>query len=502
MATELVEPTGTAVAESQIQSGVAATASTSPDAGSAAMSLKDAMQQLSPAKPEPSAAQKAGDQPEAPVAAELAPKEPVAKPDFIANVSDGALESFRGGLKQARRDNQRSIDTPAETETAPEENPESVQEKQAVAVATDDTPVTDEEIQKTINDPAISKRHQKRMVHLANQTKDLKEKLAALEAKPQTNATDEKIKAIEDEKNNIAEELIKYRRRYSLESDPELKRYDEIAGKAEDSIYGKLKEAGITDATVSMIKDMGGFDGFSRSSHTFTINVKDVDGEIVEQKITASNLAKKWLNDMNMGDSEYIRAKLAERFNAVDAKRSKAREMEEDSSNWFKQQTESYKNSVSAQEKAASDYRDGYRKLGEEWEKGQDWMKDKAVSSATTEEEKAYAESHNKAISDARNLFKAGLAPTSLEEHVSIVKEAASAKYYRLESERLSKELSAAKQQLDRARGGVSTTGKPGGGSISRAPAKRPDNSAQTQLQTSAADSLREALESMRESRE
>ena len=33
MATELVEPTGTAVAESQIQSGVAATASTSPDAG-------------------------------------------------------------------------------------------------------------------------------------------------------------------------------------------------------------------------------------------------------------------------------------------------------------------------------------------------------------------------------------------------------------------------------------------------------------------------------------
>ena len=89
-----------------------------------------------------------------------------------------------------------------------------------------------------------------------------------------------------------------------------------------------------------------------------------------------------------------------------------------------------------------------------------------------------------------------------MEEHVSIVKEAASAKYYRLESERLSKELSAAKQQLDRARGGVSTTGKPGGGSISRAPAKRPDNSAQTQLQTSAADSLREALESMRESRE
>ena len=521
---ELVEPTGTTVKETEIVSGVAAEASL--DAGPSSLdSLRAGMSKLPPAKPEPSAAQRAsaeaGQDAGVPPADNGAPppesgktEEPPAKPQ--RHTGESALDSFQSGLKKARRDKQKGLQAKqeaADAEPPPAEVPPAKEEKtegqdksgeaKPPAETTEEQPVTDEEIQQTINDPAISKRHQKRMVFLANRAKELELKLAAAEKKPETDANAVKVKELEDAHKAAEQELIRYRRRYSLEKEPELQKFDTIATSAEEAILGKLQSAGLSAATIKLIKGMGGFEGFANSSQAFTINVKDeTTGEVVEKQITAAALAKKWLGDMNVGDAEYIRAKLAERFNAVDAKKRRTEELAADAEQWFKSRELEQQKQIETQQKHATDYFSSYEKQIGEWAAKQELLKDKPVPPAATPEERKEIEDYNKHNAGVKALMKMAANPTSLSDHVAVVQEAANALLQRRENTRLTKELAALKEKLDKLQKGVSTTGNRGGGSIAKVPPKKEDTSAAGTLSVSAADSLRDAMEKLRENAE
>lgn len=511
---DLVEPTGEPVKEAQVSgSGVAQQASDVDTSTSAAASIFRGMQDLPPSKADsgttPTAAQRASASEEPAEPKEKKEFPPVGKSDVkehkqVETAADetpesgSALEGFRKGHQKARRDKRVAMtEQAAEPEAKKEEGSADTAAPSETAKVDDDSPVTDEEIQKTISDPGISKRHQKRMIHLANEAKTLREKLAAAEAKPATAANDAKVKELEERSSAAEKELVQYRRRYSLESEPELKKFDEVATKADEAIYSKLKDAGLSDKTVDLIKSMGGFEGFSRSSQTFTVNIKGEDGQVTPTLVTGAQLARKWLDDMNVADAEYVKTKLGERFTAIDGKKRRADELAAGAETWFKEQQEQYNKVVAEQQTRATEYRTGYEKKINDWLAAQPNLKDKDVPATASPEEKKEIEEYNKHNAGVRALAKAAVAPQSLDDHVAIVQEAAQSLINSRENRALKKEIAALKEQLTKVQKGFSTTGKGGGSSIQTAP-KPKDTSAATQLATSAADSLREGMEKLR----
>lgn len=511
--TDLVEPTGEPVkTDAQISpSGVAAKASEVDTSQSASASLFRQMQELPPSKPtdlQQTAAQKASAQPS---------EEPAEKKEFPAiGKSDvkehkqvetpadekpevgSALESFRKGHANARREKRAKLDGDAKTEEKQEEPRNESQTEEPKKKEDDDAPVTAEEIEQTIADPGISKRHQKRMIHLANRAKELESKLKELEAKPQTAANDTKIAELEEKQKAAEKELIQFRRRYSIESEPELKKFDETVTKADEAILTKLKDAGLSDKTLELIKGMGGFEGFSRSTQTFTVNAKDPEtGELKPTVVTGAQLARQWLNDMNVADAEYVKSKLAERFGAIDGKKRRTDELVSGAETWFKEQQENYNKAIEAENKRATEYRTGYEQKITKFLEGLEELKDKTVSPTATPEEKKEAEEHNRFNAGVRALAKAAVHPATLDDHVAVVQEAAKSLIHSRENKQLKKEIAQLKEQLTRVQKGFSTTGKGGGNSILTA-SKPKDTSAASQLATSAADSLREGMEKLR----
>jgi hypothetical protein len=520
MPKELVEPTVEVAKESTIAPGAAQAATEADQGGSALDTLKASLSVMKPATVEPTAAQLAYQEVAKPegesaqpvkketvkskgAAAPQDPTEPrtnVAKEASLEKQEEGALEEFRKGLRRQQRAKQKALEDAPVTEEK-KDTPADSTPTDTTTTAHDDSPVTDEEIAKDLAEGSdISKKHRKRMMFLANRAKELEEKLKAAEATPKTDDSAAKIKEAEERANAAQAELIKYRRRYSLESEPEIKKFDEIAKTADQSILGKLKDAGLSDQTIKLIEGMGGFDGFSRSSQTFTINERDPDGEVVPRVVTAAYLAKKWLGDMNVGDAEYIRAKMSERYTALDTKKQREQELLADANKWFEEQQKAQQQAVEKHQHAIQENISKYQKWADEWAKKQDWLKDVDPGANATEEEKKQAEAVNRHNSGVRQLLKSAATPGTVEDYTALVEQAANAQHHRRESERLSKQVASLQEELKRIRAGLSTT-KAGGGSIPKAAPKKADDSPAAQLQTPVVDSLREAMEQMRDAR-
>jgi hypothetical protein len=467
--------------------------------GSAMSSLRDGLQNLKPSTP--------GDDKTvtAPAVEPEQKKEfpPIGSSDIkehkqVESATDApaepgsALEGFRTDLIKSRRAKEKAqIKANEPSEDAPAIPPTKSKEP-----VSDEPPVTDEEIQKTIDDPAISKRHQKRMIFLATQKKELERRLAEAEAKPQTGSNDEKIKELTDKSEAAQKELIQFQRRYSLESEPELKKFDEVAGKADEAIYSKLKGR-ISDKTIDLIKGMGGFGGFSKSGQVFNIEV-EVDGEKTTQQVTASQLAKRWLSDMDVEDSEFIRVKLGERVNALESKKSRAEALAAESDTWFKAKQDEQTKAVQQHQDSIKANQDAYAKWVSSWSDKQDWLKDKVAPADASDSDKAEIASFNKGNEAVRVLLKAAASPTTVDDYVALVEQAATTQHLRRENVRITKAHEELQQKYEKLRGGINTTGKSGGASIARAPVKAKDESASEALRTPVADSLREAMENLR----
>ncbi len=512
MPNESVEPTGQPIQESQLPAGGVAQQASSGSDQNAMSSLREGLQKMTPASEKSEKKVESTPKTEEPAQKKEFP--PVGSSDIkeqkqvesaIDNPAEAgsALEGFRTDLIKKRRAKEKDAQKPKEEKQEEViEKKEEVSETPETAPKTtlEEDPVTEEEIQKTISDPAISKRHQKRMVFLANKAKELEKKLSEAEAKPQSVANDDKVKELTDKNEAAQKELIQFQRRYALENEPELKKFDEVAQKADDAIYGKLKGR-ISDKTIDLIKGMGGFGAFSKSGQVFNIKVEK-DGDEVTEQITASQLAKRWLSDMDVEDSEFVKSKLGERVNALESKKSRSDALASESETWFKQKQEEHQRVVEAQQNHAKEYQAKYDKQLTEWLGKQEALKDKTVPTTATPEEKKEIENYNKHNAGIRAMVKMAISPTSIDDHIAIVEQAATSLVLTRDNARLAKELDSLKQQYEKLRAGVTTTGKPGGGSISKSKDKPKDDSAAAQLNTPVVDSLRDAMEKLREGKE
>jgi len=253
----------------------------------------------------------------------------------------------------------------------------------------------------------------------------------------------------------------------------------------------------VSDKTIDLVKGMGGFGGFSKSGQVFNI---EVDGEM--QQITASQLAKRWLNDMDVEDAEFIKSKLGEKVTALEAKKARAEALTAESDQWFKGKQEEQAKAVEAQQTQAKEYHSTYEKQTGEWLAKQDALKDRTIPPTATDEEKKDIEQWNKHNAGIRAMVKMAVAPTSIADHVSIVTEAANSLVLSRDNARLKKENESLSQQLSKVQAGLSTTGKGGGSSLAKTKEKTKEDSVAETLRTPVTDSLKEAMEKLRQNQQ
>ena len=107
-------------------------------------------------------------------------------------------------------------------------------------------------------------------------------------------------------------------RLYELEKDPEIaEKFDKPSEDAELAIADLLKNHGIGEPTLNLVKEMGGFAAFSRSTKTFSVTV---DGET--RDMTAQEMADNWTKRMGVGDTALLQDKLNTQTHAREGKKA------------------------------------------------------------------------------------------------------------------------------------------------------------------------------------
>ena len=406
-----------------------------------------------------------------------------------------AIEAFRQDINKGRQDKFRdqARDKQRTKEEVVDEQPAKAETKAEVKTIETpaEQPVTMDEIEKELANPNLSKRHQERMKFLAAQAKkatDLETKVKDLETKAGTATSQEEFNKIKDRQEAAEKELLKYRRRFELESDPEIKKnYDDVIKSADEGIIEKLK-GHLSEKTIDLVNKMGGFSAFANSSQMFQVPVTDENGETVSRPITASNLARQWLNSLPLTDSKYIEAKMIERVNKSDEKTRRMAELAADAENHFKGQQEAQKKAFEAQQAAGVEASKRYENWAIDWQKKQDWMKEKEGD-----------EEHNKIVNEARQLLVKTVSVKNIDEVTELAGQLASVPYYKSQLARMQKENEELKQKVSGLGQAVRTTPRPGGSSLaasSRSTSK--EKTVKDQMSVSALDSFKSDMEKLR----
>jgi hypothetical protein len=436
-----------------------------------------------------------------------------AKPQGRVDSMDSINQAAAKARGKKRSDYNAAIDAeraeaakPKEEAAAPEKKEAPVEsEKKETSATTAATtakadagqPVTMQEIDAALADPNISKRHRERMQFLANEAKkatELDGKVKELTDKLSKAKSDDEVKKITERLETTEKQLMQYRRRVEASEDPEIKtKFDSVITAANSAIDTKLKEVGIGDKMRETIAKMGGFDAFARSSVLF--NVPTEDGKT--QQMTAAQLAKAWLDGINVGDSEFIRAKMQEKMNTSEARAREIKRMGDEAETYFKTQREQQEKAQKEQQDHMTKLRTEYDSFRDKWISGQPWLKDKEIPANASAETRAEIEKHNKENALVRQLWEVAANPGSVEDYGQLVgRAAASVQLQRdlAEAQKRIAELEASNKKLQ---GGVRTT--PTGKTVSIAtPAAKKEKTSEDVLRgPSAAQNIMAAAERM-----
>lgn len=349
----------------------------------------------------------------------------------------------------------------------------------AAAVAPVGTAATDQTItnvEEELKNPHLKARDKKRYTELLSSLKsertarqEHEAKVKELEAKATapTKADDAELKKLRDELQATADENLKYKRKFGLESDPEIaKRYDEPVKQAEEGITKILEGYQLGKPTMELIAKEGGFAAFSKSSRLFAF-VQEVDdpanpGKKIQQRIqkSAADLTREWLNAMAPGDAEEIRSKMSAQFGARDAKSRFITEESAKASEYFKQKSEAESKQSTEQQAAAKQIADEYNKWTDETSAKTDWMKEQEVPAGATPEQKASIEASNAFAKDVKGFLKKP--PATREEYQAMVYDAAEARHLRRTASTKDARIKELEAQVGRLQAGSSTTPKKG----------------------------------------
>lgn len=372
-----------------------------------------------------------------------------------------------------KRMRERVLDKPKEV--VQDEKTEPVEKKEVVSVDdahppakpvdTNEEPPEDERKVLPHDKPATAKRINYFLRENAKLSKELEEARKTATAAPTASNVEEFTK-LKEEHAKATDELLRYRRRYDLDNDAEMKaKYDEPVTHSETAIEETLKKYKLGDETLKAIKDAGGFAAFSRSRQTFPV-VKEVDGEKQAVQVTASELARGWLNHFDVADAELIRQSVGKQQLLGEEKKQAVNKAVEESKQYF----EARQKEQGASQEAAKAHNDKLtarvKELVAAAYEETDWLKDKPIPANASDTQKKEITEYNTFTKQLRDgLLKA---PTSPEEYIEVTKDAAYSHHLRRENGSLADQLKAAQAELARVKGATRTT--PKAGSLLKAP--------------------------------
>lgn len=364
-----------------------------------------------------------------------------------------------------------------EPATPPAEKPvEAVKESAPAESKADQVDeVPDSELRVLPHDKESTKRRieafLKKESALKSEAETYKAKMAELEKRPAVNA--EEIEKLKSEYEQTKTDLLRYRRRYEIDSDPEIKdRFVKPIEEAEGNIANTLAKYSVSEATMKLIKDAGGLANFSRSGKVFKVNKRVVernadtgeDQEVVRSfENDAGDIVKSWLDAMNPVDAEYTRAQLGKQFNLLDERKKFVESETARATEYFSQVEAQKKQEQEKYEKETEEKRGQYKKWAEETISKEEWLKEKEVPSNASDDVKKSLQEHNDFVKQAR----ANIAdPTSIigtaETVRATILDSQAAKYLRRENARLLKELEEAKGKAEKVVAATRTTSAKG----------------------------------------
>lgn len=317
-------------------------------------------------------------------------------------------------------------------------------------------------------------------------------KLAELEKRPVANA--DEIAKIKEEYEKTKGDLLKYRRRYEIDNDPEIaEKFSKPIEEAESNIANTLNKYGISETTMKAIKDAGGLASFSRSNKVYVVNEPDPDtGEVKKVEKTAGTLVNSWLGSMNPADAEYVRSNLGKRFNLEDAKVKFIQDETSKASEYFKQIEEARKQAEENQVKDITEKKAQWRKWAEETVSKEEWLKEKEVPASAPEETKKLLHEYNEIVKSARTTL-VDPAPILTPDTIrSTLANAIRTPLLEREIAQLKKELAETKANAERLKTSTRTTTARSGGLLAKAASspKKEESSTDTSW-----DSIERALE-------
>lgn len=331
-----------------------------------------------------------------------------------------------------------------------------------------ETPLADEDLKVRPNDRPLTARRINQLIQkvsYAEKTVGEKEAIIKeLQAKASTAGGNEELAKMKEALDKTNADLLRYRRRYDLDSDPEIKtKFDEPVIQAENSIKDTLNKYSLGEATLKEIERHGGFAEFSRAGKLFTVNEPDPNDPQATVRVqkTAGELVKSWLNAMNPADSEYVRAQMARQFQAKDEKKRFFDQETAQSDKYFKAQEEQRSKQTAEQTASMEKLRKDYGDWADGQIKERDWLKDKEIPTGASAEQKKQIEEHNKFKDQLRTMVRNP--PTSSPEKVKeILLGGVEAHHLRRENGSLMAQVKELKAELDKVKNGSRTTPKAG----------------------------------------
>lgn len=417
-----------------------------------------------------------------PPRAELKPK-PAEAPEPKGSESP-TVPGFREAIRKRVMD---KADAPETAKPEPKVEPVAKAEPKSEAKPTPD-PVKDAEVpedHKRVlphDKPDTARRIKAILAEKAkfeSEAKAARDELEAAKKAAPSAANNEEIEKLRKEHETAQADLMRFRRRYEIDNDPEFTaKYREPVKQVEKSIEDSLKKYGIGDATLEVVRKEGGFASFSRSNRLFTVHEADPENEGKTRPVqrTAAQLARSWLNDLPAGDSEFIRASIGKQQLLQSEEQVAIHKAQDEAKTYFDSQTASQREASAkaqeAQQKATKEY--------EEWvgktESTTEFLKDRPLPENASPEQKKEIEDFNEFNAQLRASLKKH--PTTALEYGQLKLEAAEAHHLRRTVGSKDAEIARLQKELERVKGASRTTPKGGSLLTSATKAQEPKPSA------------------------
>lgn len=410
-------------------------------------------------------------------------KESPPRPDFKAALKARVMEK----TEDARAETAKPVDAPEaktvepakkivtfEAKAKPAEKKEVVSADDAppAKVEATDAPVPEEQRKVLPHDKPDTARRIKAILAERDAERAAAAALKAeLSEAKKAGASSEELTALKTEHEKLREDALRLRRLHDIKSDVEFNaKYDEPVKQVDATINEALKRYGFGEPTLKAIEAEGGFAAFSRSTKTFTVQAPDLDnpGQTKPVQKSAAQLAREWINGMDVADAEAVKSSLGKQQLLQSEKAAAIEKALVEAKGYFENQTKAQREAAEQAQQSTQKTTKEYEEWMAKTESETDWLKDRQVSEAASDAEKAAASEYNEFNKQLRASLKKH--PTTALEYGQMKLEAAEAHHLRRTVGEKEARIAELEAQLKQKSAAMRTT--PKAGSLLRSEAK------------------------------